>query len=300
MLRSLSKVAGSAAAAVAAVSGPVSAHVDSSAATKRSKSSLSHSSSGPFYMDDEYDFCQEDIAKGGELLSKLGGVPSQEEAEEATRELQTNFIKNSELKSPSSRTLGPNINEGPISEVKSVSMLASNERCYNVQESTSTVVQKGSPSADQMQAVTSQGGNNVVTWCVDLLQHDPNVQAAVVSLARDPAIWKAFVNNEKVQELMQTRDMNPPQLNDDGQASGFNYEQERVNPFLVALHCVQNVVWQVMDTLVDLVNSVFGFVDRKLFGEQDSDPLDKTYKACMVLTILVLALVVIKRGPVVA
>ncbi len=83
--------AGSAAAAVAAVSGPVSAHVDSSAATKRSKSSLSHPSS--FYMDDEYDFCQEDIAKGGELLSKLGGVPSQEEAEEATRELQTNFIK---------------------------------------------------------------------------------------------------------------------------------------------------------------------------------------------------------------
>jgi hypothetical protein len=87
---------------------------------------------------------------------------------------------------------------------------------------------------------------------------------------------------------------------DDGQASGFNHEQERVNPFLVALHCVQNVVWQVMDTLVDLVNSVFGFVDRKLFGEQDSDPLDKTFKACMVLTILVLALVVIKRGPVVA
>jgi hypothetical protein len=44
-------------------------------------------------MDDEYDFCREDIAKGGELLSKLGGVSSQEEAQEATYELQTNFIK---------------------------------------------------------------------------------------------------------------------------------------------------------------------------------------------------------------
>ncbi len=44
-------------------------------------------------MDDEYEFCQEDIAKGGELLSKLEGVPSQEEAQEATEELQTNFIK---------------------------------------------------------------------------------------------------------------------------------------------------------------------------------------------------------------
>jgi hypothetical protein len=61
-------------------------------------------------------------------------------------------------------------------------MLASTERCYNVQELTSTVVQKGSPSADQMQAVTSQGGNNVVTWCVDLLQRDPNVQVLICKL----------------------------------------------------------------------------------------------------------------------
>jgi hypothetical protein len=68
-------------------------HVDSFVAIKRNKFSLSHPSLGLFYMDDEYDFCHEDIAKGGELLSKLGGVPSQEEAEEATRELQTNFIK---------------------------------------------------------------------------------------------------------------------------------------------------------------------------------------------------------------
>jgi hypothetical protein len=91
-------------------------------------------------------------------------------------------VPSSELRSPSSRTLGPNINEGPISDVESVSMLASNERCYNVQQLTSTVVQKGSPSADQMQAVTSQGGNNVVTWCVDLLQRDPNVQVLICKL----------------------------------------------------------------------------------------------------------------------
>ena len=34
------------------------------------------------------------------------------------------------------------------------------------------------------------------------------MQAAVVSLARDPAIWDAFVKNEKVQELMRSRNMN--------------------------------------------------------------------------------------------
>lgn len=37
------------------------------------------------------------------------------------------------------------------------------------------------------------------------------VQAAVVSLARDPAIWDAFVKNEKVQELMRSRNMNVSQ-----------------------------------------------------------------------------------------
>jgi hypothetical protein len=68
----------------AIVLGLVSTHVDISIATKQRKSSPPHPSSGPFYMDDEYDFCQEDIAKGGELLSKMGGVLSQEEAKEAT------------------------------------------------------------------------------------------------------------------------------------------------------------------------------------------------------------------------
>ena len=47
----------------------------------------------------------------------------------------------------------------------------------------------------------------------------------------------------------------------------------------------------------DLVNGIFGFVDRKIFGDKDSDPTDVPVKACMVLTILVLALVVLKRNP---
>ncbi len=53
---------GSVVAIVAIVSGPIFAHVDSFVATNWSKSSPSHPSLGPFYMDDEYDFCQEDIS----------------------------------------------------------------------------------------------------------------------------------------------------------------------------------------------------------------------------------------------
>ncbi|CAK9221863.1 unnamed protein product [Sphagnum jensenii] len=122
-------------------------------------------------------------------------------------------------------------------------------------------------------------------------------KALVVSLPRDAAIWKAFVKNEKVQELMQSDNRNLPQLEgDNGEAFRIDYQQEEVNPFLVMIHCVQSVVWEIMGTMVDIMNSIFGF---ELFGEKDCDLFDKMFKTCMVLTILVLALVVVKRGLVV-
>ncbi|CAM6055924.1 unnamed protein product [Sphagnum tenellum] len=83
-------------------------------------------------------------------------------------------------------------------------------------------------------------------------------KALVVSLPRDPAIWKAFVKTEKVQELMQSHNRKLPQLEaDNGEAFRIDYRQD------------------------------------------ETDPFDKMFKTCMVLTILVLALVVVKRGLVV-
>jgi hypothetical protein len=76
---------------------------------------------------------------------------------------------------------------------------------------------------------------------------------------------------------------------DNGEAFGIDYWQEEVNPFLVMIHCVLNVVWEIMGTMFDIINCIFGF------GEKDCDPFDKMFKTCMVLTILVLALVVVKR-----
>jgi hypothetical protein len=83
---------------------------------------------------------------------------------------------------------------------------------------------------------------------------------------------------------------------DNGEAFRIDYQQEEVNPFLVMIHCVQSVVWEIIGTMVDIMNSIFGF---ELFGEKDCDLFDKMFKTCMVLTILVLALVVVKRGLVV-
>ncbi|BFI20247.1 hypothetical protein MPTK1_7g11315 [Marchantia polymorpha subsp. ruderalis] len=52
-------------------------------------SRLSKPSPGPNYIQDEYDFCHEDICS-----ALIEGVPSQEEVEEATRDLQATFVQN--------------------------------------------------------------------------------------------------------------------------------------------------------------------------------------------------------------
>ncbi len=62
---------------------------------------------------------------------------------------------------------------------------------------------------------------------------------------------------------------------DNGEAFGIDHWQEEVNPFLVMIHCVQNVVWEIMGTMVDIINSIFGF---ELFGEKDCDPFNKMFK----------------------
>jgi hypothetical protein len=306
MLRSISKVAGTAAAAaVASVSSPAAAHVDPSAAARyRDSSRLSKPSPGPHYIDEDYDLCTEDFGTGRDLSSQLGGVPSQEEADEATRELRATFVQKDEIRVSSPRSIGPTIDDGPFAAVESVSMQpAASDRPYDVQELTTTTGHQSvsTPAEHSALGFVSQGGNQVVARCVDLLQRDPDVQAAVVSLARDPAIWDAFVKNEKVQELMRSRNMNVSHSGDAVHtatpAATSTSQQKRSNPFLIALNCMRNAVWETMDTMVDLVNNVFGFVDRQIFGEKDSDPIDVPFKACMVLTVLVLALVVLKRNP---
>jgi len=87
------------------------------------------------------------------------------------------FVHSAELRTPSSKTFGSIINKGPISEVESVSMLDSNERCYALQKNYHNCVpQTGSFSQDNMQAVRAQRSNNVVAQCMDLLQHNLDVQ----------------------------------------------------------------------------------------------------------------------------
>ena len=80
--------------AVASVASPAAAHVDTTAAARhRDASRLSKPSPGPHYVDDDYDFCQEEATIVVDHFAQFGGVPSQEEADEAARELKATFVQ---------------------------------------------------------------------------------------------------------------------------------------------------------------------------------------------------------------
>ncbi|KAL3695936.1 hypothetical protein R1sor_010012 [Riccia sorocarpa] len=319
MLRSLSKVASTAgAAATAAVASVSSAAAQAEFPMRKLRedahSRLAKPSPGPNY-DDEYDFCQEDI-----YAALIGGVPSQEEVEEATRDLQATFVQTGnyrELSSPKDSGQKYNALEGVSVSDSGVESITTNvmelgnldlsATTPSTQAESTASQEVDLPSSDSFKSTVSlernvqavavrSAHNSVVAHCVDLLQRDPDIQAAVVSLAKDPAIWDAFVKNEKVQELLRSKSTKLPlpegSLKEDAKSFTKN---GRENPLIIALLCVKNMVFEVMDGLVDLVGNVFGFLDEKLFGGKESDPLDKPLKACMVLTILVLALVVLKR-----
>ena len=63
------------------------------AARHRDASRLSKPSAGPQYIDDEYDFCHDEAPIVVDHFAQFGGVPSQEEADEAARELKATFVQ---------------------------------------------------------------------------------------------------------------------------------------------------------------------------------------------------------------
>lgn len=94
-------------------------------------------------------------------------------------------VHRDEIRVSSPRSIGPTIDDGPFAAAESVSMQPpASDRPYDVQElSTTTGHQSVSTSAEHSAlGFMSQGGNQVVARCVDLLQRDPDVQVPLSDL----------------------------------------------------------------------------------------------------------------------
>ena len=99
-------------------------------------------------------------------------------------------VHRDEIRVSSPRSIGPTIDDGPFAVAESVSMQpAASDRPYDVQELTTTTGHQSVSTAAEHSALAlmSQGGNQVVARCVDLLQRDPDVQVPLSDL--NGTIW---------------------------------------------------------------------------------------------------------------
>lgn len=146
---------------------------------------------------------------------------------------------------------------------------------------------------------TLAAGNSAVYQAFQLLQTNPQVQGAVKSLACDSAVWKAVLNNEKMQELVQSL-QDRDEILSDKEAQPAKDESEEMN-FCKKLTSsffdfMGKKLLQLMGKIVDIVSSVFGSVEKTLFAKEDIKAMDMTVASCMMLAVAVLLVVVIKRG----
>ncbi|XP_024527247.1 uncharacterized protein LOC112345184 [Selaginella moellendorffii] len=213
-------------------------------------------------LSDDYDFCG----------------PTAEEVEAASKELGNVFAGTN-----------PHAASAPKEVVVSEIVLRDNAKGSS---SSKEVVF----SAESESHAEQQRSGATVAQCVDLFQRNSDVQAAVMSLSRDPALWNAFVRNERVQELLRGNRERFLAFAGAGRSLEFlHHHEQQTNPFLVAFHWLRKTLYDLLDSLVDVVHEVFAFADRKLFGGRESEPLDRSLKACMVLTILLFSLVLLNR-----
>eukprot|EP00246_Nothoceros_aenigmaticus_P013575 TRINITY_DN4750_c0_g1_i3.p1 TRINITY_DN4750_c0_g1~~TRINITY_DN4750_c0_g1_i3.p1 ORF type:complete len:205 (-),score=26.92 TRINITY_DN4750_c0_g1_i3:60-674(-) len=134
------------------------------------------------------------------------GMPSSQEVDEATLDLKSSYTQKLCYGSCRHVTNSGVVNDAPHSDTDCLGMSAMDP--YNDAQE----FHRGSSSAQRSFGRLTATGGSVVAQCVDLLQRDPDVQAAVVSLATDPAIWNAFVTNDKVQELMRNKHIRLPEI----------------------------------------------------------------------------------------
>lgn len=211
-------------------------------------------------------------------------APSEEEVEEATKELHAAL----HLSIPASTS---------TADVSQPTPMLENEReLVPAGVDVEKVADKPLPSLCAGLGLLAAGSGSVYQ-AFHLLQTNTKVQDAVKSLARDPAVWRAVLSNEKVLELTQTLQEGQGTISQ--KKSNFGKEEaEELNILkLTSKVCdfVTGKVLQILDKVVEIVGSIFSSVEKTFFSKENTTNLDKTVASCMMLAVAVLLVVVVKR-----
>ncbi|KAG6548259.1 hypothetical protein Mapa_010310 [Marchantia paleacea] len=266
---------------------------------------------------DEWEFAEEED-KIDHLV--FGPIPSRQEVEEASSELQNALRLGLEapsydnIQAPTSwGTLLPTTAGQFEGSQQSGSPSASrHSKCSETTEEKDTEEVSRPLLASKLaldwvepppirtgQNALQAGGRSAVQEAFHQFQHNSEVQNMVVSLASDPNVWDAVLQNEKIQEFKRKLQGEKAFFVD--KADGVTeVESDPVSESTPNFFERCQIFWrtqilQFMDVLNGLIMNLFKAADKKIFAEEDGDTLNRTVKSCTMLALVVLCVVILKR-----
>lgn len=219
----------------------------------------------------------------------FGSVPTQKEVQEAVSDLQDAL---SQGIIPVSGTLSSSSSVHENSDAVEISAVQETEN-----KSYGNLVypnQMEQELHEEKYRIVQKDVHNNVREAFDMLQSNPAVQGMVISLASDKAMWDALLKNEKVVEFREAlqKDVSVlPELSKDTEKPARHQE----NPFMQAFEITKMKVMECFNKITEVLHQFFGLADKKGLFEKDGDPLERTLKATLMLSVAVLLIVLVKR-----
>jgi len=254
----------------------------------------------------------------------FGSLPTVKEVEEASSDLQnalrlgflTPAAPTSETfpkpESSSSRSpRSPRSPRGPsffdvteVTEVSTVTTVGDTEEEVSSDPSAPQVEPEAWIEPPPYEMVTSpkepEAPSSAMLEAFHQFQHDPQVQGMVVSLATDKGVWDAVLANEKIKEFR--RNFSAPTSEDslngamDLKGKG---SRKNNNVFSRLFWKSKKAFANFMTSFQDFVTALFESAEKKgpaNSANEKTNFFERSVKACMMLAILVLAVVVFKRS----
>lgn len=215
----------------------------------------------------------------------FGAAPTIEEVEEAVSDLQGSLAQSILYPSGSQ---GHESSSLPTAVQKNGGSIEVSQCSDSESESSKSVVDWIEPELYLYNhEVVQQLRQNDVLDAFRLLQRNHTVREMVISLVSDKAIWDALLKNEKVVEFRELLHKGETKLQEITEGSDEN-PADKPNWFSQAVQSAKLKV-------VEIINHILGFADKKIFSENDGEILDRTVKSSLMLAVVVLLVVLVKR-----
>lgn len=236
---------------------------------------------------DDWEFAgglEEEVVGGGEPIGRLvfSRIPSLEEAKEATEDLKEAL--ESYISSPRSTSSGSSVT---ATQVSGLHLLSSSEhletkRCVTFD-----------PKASQESKYAGQA--------LRYLSENPAAQTVVASIASDPNVWNAVLQNDALKEFLQSQRTDGEYRYEESSSSAESPRESEDRPSESIGDVLSDFAQKVRVTVAEMMNNVTEYI-QKIFGPSANDGkeagsffnMDKS-AYFVSLAVMVIAIVVLKR-----